>query len=31
MSPAAAGAVWGHLTEHGGGLTDAIVFGRIAA
>jgi succinate dehydrogenase/fumarate reductase flavoprotein subunit len=26
----AAGAVWGHLTEHGGGLTDAIVFGRIA-
>lgn len=26
----AAGSVWGHLTEHGGGLTDAIVFGRIA-
>ena len=29
----AAGAVslvWGHLIEHGGGLTDAIVFGRIA-
>jgi succinate dehydrogenase/fumarate reductase flavoprotein subunit len=26
----AAGAIWGHLTEHGGGLTDAIVFGRIA-
>ncbi len=25
-----AGAIWGHLTEHGGGLTDAIVFGRIA-
>jgi succinate dehydrogenase/fumarate reductase flavoprotein subunit len=23
-------AVWGHLTEHGGGLTDAIVFGRTA-
>lgn len=27
----AAGSIWGHLTEHGGGLTDAIVFGRIAA
>jgi succinate dehydrogenase/fumarate reductase flavoprotein subunit len=26
----AAGSIWGHLTEHGGGLTDAIVFGRIA-
>jgi succinate dehydrogenase/fumarate reductase flavoprotein subunit len=26
----AAGSVWGHLTEHGGGLTDAIVFGPIA-
>jgi succinate dehydrogenase/fumarate reductase flavoprotein subunit len=29
----AAGAVslvWGHLIEHGGGLTDAIVFGRVA-
>lgn len=29
----AAGAVslvWGHLIEHGGGLTDAIAFGRIA-
>jgi succinate dehydrogenase/fumarate reductase flavoprotein subunit len=26
----AAGSLWGHLTEHGGGLTDAIVFGRIA-
>jgi succinate dehydrogenase/fumarate reductase flavoprotein subunit len=29
----AAGAVslvWGHLIEHGGGLTDALVFGRIA-
>jgi succinate dehydrogenase/fumarate reductase flavoprotein subunit len=26
----AAGAIWGHLTEHGGGLTDAMVFGRIA-
>lgn len=24
------GRVWGHLIEHGGGLTDAIVFGRIA-
>ena len=26
----AAGSVWGHLTEHGGGLADALVFGRIA-
>jgi succinate dehydrogenase/fumarate reductase flavoprotein subunit len=26
----AAGSIWGHLTEHGGGLTDALVFGRIA-
>ena len=26
----AAGSIWGHLTEHGGGLADAIVFGRIA-
>ena len=26
----AAGSIWGHLTEHGGGLTDAIAFGRIA-
>ena len=29
----AAGTVslaWGHLIEHGGGLTDAMVFGRIA-
>jgi succinate dehydrogenase/fumarate reductase flavoprotein subunit len=26
----AAGSVWGHLTEHGGGLGDALVFGRIA-
>ena len=29
----AAGAVslvWGHLIEHGGGLTDALVFGRRA-
>ncbi|MFZ0976469.1 MAG: FAD-binding protein [Solirubrobacteraceae bacterium] len=26
----AAGSIWGHLTEHGGGLTDAIVFGMIA-
>jgi succinate dehydrogenase/fumarate reductase flavoprotein subunit len=26
----AAGSIWGHLTEHGGGLTDAIVFGRLA-
>jgi predicted oxidoreductase len=25
-----AGSVWGHLTEHGGGLGDALVFGRIA-
>ena len=25
------GAIWGHLTQHGGGLTDAMVFGRIAA
>jgi succinate dehydrogenase/fumarate reductase flavoprotein subunit len=24
------GSVWGHLTEHGGGLADALVFGRIA-
>jgi succinate dehydrogenase/fumarate reductase flavoprotein subunit len=26
----AAGSIWGHLTEHGGGLGDALVFGRIA-
>jgi succinate dehydrogenase/fumarate reductase flavoprotein subunit len=26
----AAGSIWGHLTEHGGGLADAIVFGRVA-
>ncbi len=29
----AAGAVslvWGHLIEHGGGLTDALVFGQCA-
>jgi succinate dehydrogenase/fumarate reductase flavoprotein subunit len=26
----AAGSIWGHLTEHGGGLTDAIVFGQLA-
>ena len=26
----ASGSIWGHLTEHGGGLTDAIVFGQIA-
>ena len=26
----AAGSIWGHLNEHSGGLTDAIVFGRIA-
>ena len=26
----AAGSIWGHLTEHGGGLTGAIVFGWIA-
>jgi phytoene dehydrogenase-like protein len=26
----AAGSIWAHLTEHGGGLTDAIVFGRVA-
>jgi glycine/D-amino acid oxidase-like deaminating enzyme len=25
-----AGSVWGALTDHGGGLTDALVFGRIA-
>ena len=25
------GGVWGHLTEHGGGLTDGLVFGAIAA
>jgi succinate dehydrogenase/fumarate reductase flavoprotein subunit len=25
------GSIWAHLTEHGGGLTDAVVFGRIAA
>lgn len=25
------GSVWGHLTQHGGGLTDGLVFGRIAA
>jgi len=33
ICPATAGAVslaWGHLIEHGGGLTDAMVFGRIA-
>jgi succinate dehydrogenase/fumarate reductase flavoprotein subunit len=24
------GSVWGHLTQHGGGLTDALVFGQIA-
>src|SRR5439155_15040336 len=24
----ASGSIWAHLTEHGGGLTDAIVFGR---
>ena len=24
------GSIWGHLTQFGGGLTDAIVFGRIA-
>jgi succinate dehydrogenase/fumarate reductase flavoprotein subunit len=23
-------AIWGHLTDHGGGLTDAIIFGRTA-
>jgi succinate dehydrogenase/fumarate reductase flavoprotein subunit len=27
---AVSGSIWGHLTEHGGGLTEAIVFGRIA-
>jgi hypothetical protein len=26
----AAGSIWGHLTEHGGGLTDAIVLRRLA-
>jgi succinate dehydrogenase/fumarate reductase flavoprotein subunit len=25
------GSVWGHLTQHGGGLTDGLVFGQIAA
>lgn len=25
------GRVWGHLTQHGGGLTDGLVFGAIAA
>ncbi|WP_375387045.1 FAD-dependent oxidoreductase [uncultured Amnibacterium sp.] len=25
------GSVWGHLTHHGGGLTDGLVFGAIAA
>jgi succinate dehydrogenase/fumarate reductase flavoprotein subunit len=25
-----AGGIWGHLTEHGGGLTDALVFGAVA-
>lgn len=25
------GAVWGNLTQHGGGLTDGLVFGRLAA
>lgn len=25
------GGIWGHLTEHGGGLTDGLVFGAIAA
>jgi succinate dehydrogenase/fumarate reductase flavoprotein subunit len=25
------GSVWGHLTQHGGGLTDGLVFGTIAA
>jgi succinate dehydrogenase/fumarate reductase flavoprotein subunit len=24
------GSVWRHLTQHGGGLTDALVFGRVA-
>jgi len=28
---AGTGSVWGHLTEHGGGLTDGMVFGAIAA
>ena len=27
----ACGSIWGMLTQHGGGLTDAIVFGRLAA
>src|SRR3954451_23293650 len=27
---AGCGSLWGHLTEHGGGLTEAMVFGRIA-
>jgi glycine/D-amino acid oxidase-like deaminating enzyme len=30
LAAGAAGSIWGHLTEHGGGLTDAIVFGRLA-
>jgi len=25
------GSIWGHLTTHGGGLTDGLVFGAIAA
>jgi succinate dehydrogenase/fumarate reductase flavoprotein subunit len=25
-----AGSIWAHLTEHGGGLADALVFGRLA-
>jgi succinate dehydrogenase/fumarate reductase flavoprotein subunit len=29
-SAGAVGLVWGHLIDHGGGLTDALVFGRIA-
>ena len=28
---AGTGSVWGHLTEHGGGLTDGLVFGAVAA
>jgi succinate dehydrogenase/fumarate reductase flavoprotein subunit len=29
-SAGAVGLVWGHLIDHGGGLTNALVFGRIA-
>jgi succinate dehydrogenase/fumarate reductase flavoprotein subunit len=29
-SAGAVGLIWGHLIDHGGGLTDALVFGRLA-